>query len=331
MIIMPPTRISRPQTEIWLPRQNLQMAGKLRMRVWRPDMELHRCVSDTGWMPNKILDNGRNNMATQSSWLGWCMVGTNNTAPLATHTKLLGKVAETNTLVDSNRGQEGSAPYFGWYDTTHRFGVGDGQGGENISEASIGWASGSGDVAISRALVIDPDTQVTTSVTPLADELLDVSWRFEYYPPLVDVEDSITLNGVNYDTVCRAASVTGSAWSDHIGQLIEDDCSSTSDYKAWDGSLGAITSTPGGSGANLSNINEVYTEGYQNNSYEVVIVASVGPTAWNLGSHMRCLTALTKAGQYQMSFDSNPGNNPVPKTTDETMIMKWILGWTEKV
>jgi hypothetical protein len=306
------------------------MKGRVRVRCWRPDDTLNRARIDTGFIPNTILDTGRNAMATENTWLTHCMVGTNNTTPVKTHTKLLGKVAETADIVESNTATQGTAPYYGWKDQTFRFPIGAGHGGENLSEASIGWDGGSGDVAISRALLIDPSSQLETTITPLADELLDVTWRFEYYPPLVDVNDSMTLNGVNYDTIVRAAAVTSAAWSQKIGTKIEDYVTVTSDMAAFDGAMGAITSTPTGNSDNLSNIGEAFTETYLPNSYQVVIGASVGPNAWVLGSGIRCLTALTTAGQYQMSFSSNPGGSTVPKTTSELMVMKWILSWAEK-
>jgi len=321
-----------PKKEIVVPmgRMNLGMKGFLRFQVWRPDDVLNRCRIDTGFFPNTILNSGRNNMNTQSNWLTHCHVGTDSTVPTQSDTQLLGFVVATSTVVANTEGTQASAPYYGWKRKTFRFAQGAGHGGQNLSEAGVGWGS-SGSTLVSRALIVDPDTQVPTTVTPLSDEILDVTYELRYYPPLVDDTDSITLDAVNYDTTVRAAEVTGDRWSSDIGLSITEYAPFNSTWTAYDDVLGTLEQSPSGNTANHDDAGNIYAESYVNNSYEIVLVCPVGPTGWNLAGDMRSSRIGTTAGYYQCQYDSNPGGNPVPKDNTYTMTMKWILGWTEKV
>ena len=55
----------------------------------------------------------------------------------------------------------------------------------------------------------------------LSTEFLDLTYELRYYPPLIDVLGTITLDGVVYDTTLRAASVTNADyWGSIIGSQI---------------------------------------------------------------------------------------------------------------
>lgn len=316
-----------PSKEILMPLNcHVGMKGFMRVQVRRPD---GRIRWDSGFFPNKILDNGRNNMTAQSNWLTYCHVGTDSTPPTATDTQLGGFVVATNSSVSNTTASEGSAPYFGWRRKTFRFAQGAGHGGNNLSEAGIGWAN-AGSVLVSRALIIDPQSQLPTTVTPLADEILDVTYELRYYPPLSDAINSVTLNGVAYDTTTRAAAVTGNIWSDNIGLAIGYYSASSTYWPAYDGTLGTLTQFPNGNIAYLDNSNS-YNVAYSNNSYQRRIGASCGSAGWVLGAGIRCLALYTKCGAFQTQFSSNPGGNPVPKTLNETMIFEWVVSWSEYV
>lgn len=321
MLILPEHHIIRPTN------LSLGMKGFFRFQVWRPDDVLNRCRIDTGFFPNKILDNGRNNMYTQTSWLGWCRVGTGNVAPTALDTQLQAQVASSSFIPFTSSSTQGSAPYFGWKRNTYRFNVGAGHGGQNLNEAGIGWGS-TGSTLISRARIIDPITQIETTVTPLADEVLDVTYELRYYPPLADVANSVVLNGVTYSTVSRAVAVTGDRWSQDIGTRIGEYSPNNSSWSAWNDVLGAITAaSPGGVSAALDT-NTQYNEAYVGNSYQIVMVAPCGINGWNVASGIRCINVKTTAGEYQTQF-TGPSGVRVPKTSSFTMQAKFVLGWTE--
>jgi hypothetical protein len=319
--------IIQPNREILMP-IGLRFGMKGFMRWQLRNKFSGKIRYDTGFFPNQILTAGRNNMYTQANWLTHCHVGTSSTPPTAGDTQLGGFVVSTSTIVSTTDGTQGAAPYFGWKRKTFRFAVGAGHGGNNLSEAGVGWA-GSGSTLVSRALIIDPITQLPTTITPLTDEILDITYEMRYYPPLIDASNSVTLDGVNYDTLTRASIVTSEVWSDNIGSRIGYR-SGPNYWAAYDGSIGSITTAPSGTLADISG-GSLANEAYINNSYEIVMVATCGPGGWNLGSGIRCLTLWTTAGSYQTQFTSNPGGTTIPKDTNYQMIMKWTLGWDEYV
>lgn len=292
-----------------------------------------KITQDTGWFPNTILNAGRNVMATRSDWMNYCQVGTNGTFPVLladrqAETSLGNFFAGTSTIQTTTNGQAGSAPYYGWKRKTFRFAAGT--VAAVLQEVGVGWSAAGGSTLISRAPLLDPVLQTPTTITPLIDEILDVTYELRYYPPLVDSLSQVTLDGIVYDTITRAASVTGDRWSADIGSAIGQHSSFSSDWLAYDGDIGAITTTPSGLTANCDNANQS-NSGYSNNSYEMQVNCSTGSTGWNLGLGIRSIRIRTTAGDYQTQFNAVSTGNRIPKTSLYTMNMAWKIAWAEKV
>ena len=319
--------IVTPRKELFIAcKTTIGMKGFLRLRTINKFSG--KCRIDTGWFPNTILNAGRNIMATEANWMTHCQVGTDATAPSQSDTSLLGWVAGTSTIQTTTNGQQASPPYYGWKRRTYRFAAGT--VAANLSEAGIGWGL-SGSTLISRARILDPILQTPTTITPLADELLDVTYELRYYPPLVDVTSpQVTLDSVVYDTITRAASVTGDRWSASIGSKIGEYSNHVSDWLAYDGNIGTILTAPSGVSANCDNASQ-YNSAYVNNSYQIQINSNTGSTGWNLGAGIRSIRFRTTAGDYQTQFNAAVGGATIPKTAAYTMTMSWIIGWTEKV
>jgi len=265
-------------------------------------------------------------MATEAVWMTYCQVGTDNTAPTQSQTALVAHHAGASDIQSTTNGQEAAAPYFGWKRRTYRFAAGT--VAANLSEAGIGWGA-AGSTLISRALILDPVTQTPTTITPLIDEILDVTYELRYYPPLVDVTSpQVTLAGVLYDTITRAAVVTGDKWSALIGDKI-DVIAGLTDWRAYDGNLGTLEQNPSGTSADSDSTSQA-SDAYVNNSYEISMNCPVGSTGWNLGAGIRSVRIHTTAGAYQTQFDAASGGATVPKTTSYTMTMGWTISWSEK-
>lgn len=162
-----------------------------------------RVVAD--WFPNLITDNGKNLITTTYGYNNYVQVGTGNTAPAVGNTTLANFIAGTNAVaVDVPvGGAQGSAPYFGWWRKTFRFGIGVAAG--NLAEVGVA-PQVSGNL-FSRALIVD-GMGAPTVITVLSDEILDVSYELRNYPTLTDVNSVINIEGVDRDVVLRAAIVT---------------------------------------------------------------------------------------------------------------------------
>ena len=323
-------RIIVPRKKLYVPvRLVMGMKGFLRLQTINKFSG--KITYDTGFFPNTLLDAGMNIMADRSDWMDECQVGTDNSAPNSSQTALLGWHAGITTVQSTLDGQSGSEPYYGWKRRVYRFAVGT--VAANLSEAGIGWGE-SGSTLISRAQILDPITQTPVTITPLADELLDVTYELRYYPPLGDVAGpQVTLDGVVYDTTTRAANVTGDRWSDQIGAAMGEYSGTTgigTDWVAYDGNIGTILTGPSGVSEDCDN-DDQYNAAYSNNSYEIQMHCLTGSTGWNLGSGIRSIRFNTVAGAYQTQFAAASGGATIPKTSAYSMHMSWTLGWTEKV
>ena len=282
----------------------------------------------TGWFGNKILTTGRNEMAKRN-WFTAVQVGTDSTPPSESNTSMLGYVAGTSNIEESVSGAQATADFYGWKRNRFRFPLGSISVNQNLNEVGIGWDTADGDNLATRALIVDINGDQTT-VTWKADEYLDVVVEVRYYPPLVDATGTVTINGVVYNYIMRAANVTSSsAWALGIGSKIESTANGVSDWSVYDDDIGTIEQGPSGVATASDNDND-YTNAYAENSYQITYGMNVGPSGWNslTGKLLRSLLVKTTAGHYQIQFDN--GGNGVPKTDQFTMTTDFILGWTER-
>jgi hypothetical protein len=313
--------IINPRRELIVPaHMTVSMQGFFRIQIRRPD---GRIRLDTDWFPNTVLDSGRNYAAVNNFMIA-CQVGTDNTAPNVNQTALLGYHAGTTDITVTDFGNQAvTPPYYAWKRKTFRFPIGS--VAANLTEVGVGWGT-TGSTLFSRAFILDPITQNPTTITPLADELMDVQYELRYYPPDTDVVlPQVTLNGVTYDTITRAAEVNSEFWYNGIGnKVIAND---TNNWTAFSGDIGTVLQNPSGT-SDGNNNGSVGTAAYINNSYQIDVHANVLSTDWNIGGGIRSIRIRTTAGSFQTQFNSNPGGATIPKTNAYTMFMEWRLNWT---
>lgn len=295
--------------------------------------DTRRLLAD--WMPNQILDNGRNVMSEISGsphngWLSSAQVGTDSTLPDAAQQQLFAYIAGTADAT-AQASAEASSPYYAWNRITYRFPAGP-IGTQNLQEAGVGWNTASGAFLVSRALIVDA-VGTPTPVVPAADELLDMTYEIRYYPPEtpVVVTNAVTLNGVDYDVSLSTVNAPG-ARASSIGNSIGEFSPDSSYWAAYDGTSGGLAdSTPNGASANCDNANQ-FNLTYQGNTYQIDMQCDCGPTGWNLGSFIRTIRFTTTVHDYQAEFSESadqpsPGD-PIPKDANFTMQFVFRLGWT---
>lgn len=310
-----------PRREVELvTRLRIDMQGFYRLRLINKFSG--KCRVDTGWFPNILLTNGLNQMA-DFDFMTHCQVGSDNTEPNAAQSALISHVDGTNTITSTSSGAASSSPYYGWKRKIFRFAAGP-IGGQALNEVGVGWAT-SGSTLISRAKLLDPITKLETTINPLADELLEVTYELRYYAPTVDSTGiTVTLQGTIYDVTTRACKVTNTEfWGDIIGTKIGV-VASTTKWVAWTGNIGAVTGEPTGSSAATGTSNQTNSPYVGGNTLQVN--CPVSSSQWNIGG-IRSIVFSTYAGCYQSEFSSNPGGNTIPKTSNEQMNMAWDISW----
>lgn len=308
-IWVPKFKIIEPP-EFKVPR--LRMQGRYQLRSYRRDGVTP--VAASTWFDNLILNQGLDLFGAGESYLQQCSVGTGTGTPGVTDTALGSLVAATTTLQDSADSNNGSSPYGATISIVKRFAEGVAEG--NLTEVGIGDTS---EGLFSRALILDGMGSPTTF--PVAsDEVLDVAYELTFYPPLDDVEDSVTITGSgSHDYVARTANV--GAWEPHatrgLAPLIDF-------MVAHSGGIGAITGAPSGTTDNATSSNDdAYTPG----SYLRTCSATWGLTDGNVGDgiaavRVRYEVPSNKEMQFQTSFSPD-----IPKDGTKVLTLNYSVSW----
>lgn len=199
-----------------------------------------RVVAD--WFPNLITDAGLERIAT-GTYNSHCQVGSGTNAPTNADTQLQALVAQTSTVQNNVQAAQATPPYYGSRTITYRFGTGVAAG--NLSEVGVGWAAAGS--LFSRARILDGGGNPTT-ITVLSDEILDVIYQLRLYPPLVDHSFQVADGAQTYNCVSRASLVTSaSEWAPPtVTHFFGIGLFSGNPLTAYNGPLGAITTTPSG-------------------------------------------------------------------------------------
>lgn len=288
-----------------------QCAGWFKIEATRPD-GTRRVLAD--WFPNLILNGGLDRMGANGDYLNWCQVGSGSTAPVATQTALVNRIAGTNTRQASVEGAQASAPYYGWFRRTYRFAQGVAAG--NLSEVGVGWAA-SGSL-FSRALILDGGGSPTT-ITVLSDEVLDVTYELRRYPGTVDLIGTVVLDGVTHDWVSRAAGVTTEGlWSGESSMALNYAQSFNSD-------IGPVTQFKlVGTGGYLSATSLAYSSGI----YARGATVSAGLNDSNLSGGIRSIVVGSSGngcGFYQIQFDP-----AIPKNNTKVLSLTIQHSWARR-
>lgn len=291
--------------------------GFFKIEAVKPD-GTRRVLAD--WFPNLILDQGLDRMGANSDYLNACQVGTGSTTPAAAQTGLTTYVAGTTSVESTTYFAASDAPYYGSITKRFRFAAGVAEG--NISEVGIGWSS-SGSTLFSRALILDEMSSPTT-ITVLADEVLDVTYELRQYAPTVDFSGTVD----TYTVTLRASNVTDASssagWGNQLG-LASAGLLNTGQaaLAAYDGTLGVVTGAPSGTEASVSGLPHTVTNAaYSGGTYYRDITYFVDLNGLNVTGGIDCIKFGTTRGQYQASFSP-----AIDKDATKTMTLQFRIAW----
>jgi hypothetical protein len=261
-----------------------------------------------------ITDIGLNRMGTSSDWLTYCQVGTGSTSPSESQTALTARIAGTSTRVAGVTGVSGSSPWYGYRQNTYEFAAGVATG--TLAEFGIGWAT-SGSI-FSRALILD-EMESPTTLTVLADEILQIDYEVRYYSPTVDVTGTINLASVDYDYTSRASNASSASYWGISAIGVSMEGGSAGQHKAYSGTIGAVTSSPSGtSSASDSRTNLAYGT----DDFYLEMSVTWGLTKANFGGGIQSIEVRFGIGSYQTEFDP-----PIPKTETDVLSLTFKHSW----
>jgi hypothetical protein len=299
---------------------SIGLGGRFRLEALRPD-GTRRVLAD--WFDNLVLDAGLNRIGS-GGILSYCRVGTGSTAPANGQTALVNQVAATSSQVGSPAtGYDSVGNLYGWVRHTFRFTAGAAAG--VLAEVGVGWGD-AGATLFSRALILDDEGDPTT-VTVLADEVLDVAYELRLYRPTADAAYTVTIDGSgDHAVLMRAASM--SSWGEAARYLAAYGLATASFFNSSGsvgaygvGALGAITAAPGGTYLGAATI--AFDGAYSNNSYERKFIGT-----WDINSGANAVANVqwgTHGGYFKNSFDP-----VVPKDATKELKLNFKITWARK-
>ena len=282
-----------------------QVQGSYVLRVKSPGGIIKREVE----CKNVITDLGMNRLGdTYGGAAQYIRVGTGTTAADPGDLQLVNQVAATNSRLGLTTTDNSGAPLYRSRATfTWQFAQGAVVG--NIAEIGVGWAA-TGATLLTRSRILDI-SGLPTTISVLADEILEVAYSFDLYPTLADFTGSITISGTTYNYTGRAANIQYTDAGALFGTYGAGRTNFSIGCYPAGCSLGPITGTI--SGAALPGGNAT-VQGYVNNSYELSYAVSFGVASGNGVGGLGGIAVLFPHVGYQVVFDT-----PIPK--DNTKIL----------
>lgn len=302
------------------------IAGEFRCVITKADGKVK---TDTGYQKNLILNQGLDFFGggNGTSFNARCAIGTGNSAPAVTQNSLDAIVAiatGSDSASSSSYLDRGDNLYRTWQEKKYRFaGLND----VNISEVGL-ISTGSGSYYFTTRALIKDSAGEPTSISLKTGEILDIYYRIWSVKSTIDVDVQINmLDGVGgsipYNCKARLKDVGASSNSPMIGQPMITNTPLYA-FVAYPSELGSFTGSPSGShmGAkgNIS-VDSAYVKG----SYKRLATYNLALDSFN--GQIRSVTFGTLMGWWQVRYGSVEGDNPITKTSADTLALPFEFSW----
>lgn len=170
-------------------------------------------VVQTAEFSNLITNIGLDQLGLGGAMTSF-FVGAGTNAATTTETQMGSYVATTSATGSTNGAAPVTPDYVSTRNLSGRFAAGVAAG--NLTEIGIGWFVGGSPASdhrvFSRARIVDGGGNPTT-ITVLADEVLDVIYTLKAYRDLTDKTYSIVISGVTYSVLARPSLVAQNVFS----------------------------------------------------------------------------------------------------------------------
>lgn len=277
-----------------------------------------KLVQKTGWMPNLVLDQGLDFMATEY-WFQGCAVGTDGSKPYVTQSGLGAQFAYKKNPESTGWGiynKDGVLYY--WLRKRFRFAAGT---FNKTTLAEVAILSNS-IKCWNRALITDTDGKQST-ITLLSDEYLDVTCEVRCYINLEDVTGVVNVVDKNnvalmaLDTITRPASIK-------YGDSLARDLNSPMSYWVRDNraSLGKNTLGDINSVVNDAFCSNSSVQPYVSGSYQCTADILFGLDTANNTDYRVFSTGNQYYPSWQVGFSA-----PIRKNSSQMFIFRVTLSW----
>lgn len=213
-------------------------------------------------------------------------------------------------------------PFYNSRVVTFKFAAGVSTG--NISKIYVGWTSNGSNGIWSTALVKGGDGLVT-SITKLADEILDVTYEVRTYLPSSDALSVVSISGVDYNVTTRLGNLKNS-WIGNEGLLLNRGLDFA--ILTGEGALGDVYNMPTSTKGEA--VVSVTRSGYVSGSYQhvYVISCSLGQANFVGGVRFGSLSIYGNTNVWQFRFSKISDGTAIMKTSDYTLVLPpLVISW----
>lgn len=303
------------------------IAGEVRFIVKRDDGSIKE---DTGFQKNLILNQGLNFLGKDlGSMFEKCAIGSGNTTPVATQTRLDSFLAVQAGAINSSK-YDYVPDASNTYKTNQVYKyVFTGLNNVNVSEVGLASATSIDSISHSlhtRALLKDISGAPTT-ITILQGEILEVYYKLWVVYSTLDTEFVVNMldgkGGVTpYNTKVRNQEVGVAMFYNYIGSHLYAMSVGDNYINPSSADLVGITAKrPEG----LKRYGSMDRAPYIKDSYKRVLILNIATADAN--SPIRTFSILTSMGAWQIRFGSVADDSPIPKTNLRTLSMPFEFSW----
>lgn len=270
---------------------------------------------------NLITDGGLNRIGTGNSVADVIYLSSDNSTPKFSDTTLAGLLGGSNSTLANSIGDSSvdTPPYFVSNRTTKRFLAGVGTG--NIAKIGVGWGSVGAISGLWSVALVKDAVGTNTTITKLADEILDVTYEVRTYFPSTDYTGVINISDVPHNVKVRV-SLLSESWAS-VG--LNPTALLSYVYLYSDG-VGTVKGLPSGSRADAS----ISEKGYIDGSYEsrYTIQASVDQANFPDGIKGLFVGGYQNNNYWQAEFTRVSDSKGIMKTSEFSLIMPdFVISW----
>lgn len=283
-----------------LPTMVTRVETIFKIRVYDKDGNLKQ---ETPEFNNIVLNQGLARLGVGAIET-YCRVGSGSSTPEATQTQLDQQVASTSNITETSYSVNVARGY-NYITRKYRFDTGVAAG--NLTEVGVGWGS-TGATLYNRAMIRDTSNNPTT-VTVLADEVLDIFVELRSYTPLTTSRAPITISGTVYEIYYKPLITNKSSAFSSAYQ-----CNSATGYT---GAIQDTNSYPAGASDNFGVTNNAYVPGSLERSFSIYWGLNQGNAA-----PLKTVVIETPYCTYQAQIEP-----PIPKTAETVLKLSFKVGW----
>lgn len=308
------------------------IAGEVRCVVTGADGTIK---TDTGYQKNLILNQGLDFFGGgKGSYINAsCAIGSGNSAPAITQTKLDAYIAQadgTNTTSDYGYVDKGDNAYRVWQQKKYRF---TGLANVNISEVGlVSTGTTSTTYYLTTRALIKDSLGAPTSISVKTGETLDIYYKIY---KVIDTRDkSFVVNvldgnggSVPYNVIVRPSlvGIAKHANFSSLGNVAAGGSSYEGSYSLFTQEIASMLNLPATTGAMISGDNILVQQPYVVASYKKG--ASLSFDLNQANGNIRSAYIPTSLGLWQMRFGRVSDDAPITKTANDTLSIPLEFSW----